>query len=312
MLSFNNKDLLLSKIIRVFFYSNIFLGVCAVILCIETNLLFKVPLNSVIFYLFIFFCTCLYYTTIYVRSAGAKSYDDRTIWYRNNFVVIKKICSFSVIISIALAVFLLTKNIGSFFSLSFFQIALSVTFPVIAGWYTFSPDFFGLKKIRLTGWIKPFIVGLTWAGMVTVYPLFFYETPMRKESESEVSFLLLFALNFLFFSVNAIIFDIKDYRTDSFHQLKTYPVILGIRKTFKFIILPFVILDFTVFFLFQRQQRFSVLQTCVQLLPHLLLIYIILSHRQQRSVLYYLAAVDGLVFVKAFCGITSIILLKKY
>src|SRR3712207_8674667 len=42
-------------------------------------------------------------------------------------------------------------------------------------------------------------------------------------------YLLLWLQNFLFFSVVAIIFDIKDYRTDFYHRLKTYPVILGIR-----------------------------------------------------------------------------------
>ena len=303
----------MNKIIRVFFYGNIFLGVCAAALCIETNLLFDIPLNSFSFYLFIFFCTWLYYTLIYVRSVGAKSYNDRTIWYRNNFIVIKKICKISVIITAAIAVFLLIENIGTFFSLSFLQVTLCATFPVIAGWYTFSPAFFHIKKIRHTGWIKPFIVGLTWAGMVTVYPLFIYQAQIRNASEVEgVSFILLFLLNFLFFSVNAIIFDIKDYRTDSFHRLKTYPVILGVRNTFRFIIFPGVILDFIAFFLFEQHQHFSLLQTFIQLVPHLLLIYIILIHRQQRSVLYYLAAVDGLVFLKAFCGITSIIFLKKY
>lgn len=302
----------MNKIIRVFFYSNIFLGICAMALCIESNLLFNISLNSYTFYWFIFFCTCLYYTMIYVRSVGVKNYNDRTIWYRNNLIAVKKICYISIGITAALAVILLTENTRTFLALSFLQIGLLVTFPVIACWYTFSPAFFHIKKIRLTGWIKPFIVSLTWAGMVTVYPLFIYRVQMRKESGTEVSFLLLFVLNFLFFSINAIIFDIKDYRTDSFHRLKTYPVLLGIRNTFRFIIFPVVILDFIVFFLFQHHQHFSVLQTGIQLVPHLLLIYIILIHRQQRSVLYYLAAVDGLVIVKALCGITSILFLKKY
>ena len=247
----------MNKIIRVFFYSNIFLGICAVALCIETNLLFDIALNSFAFYSFIFFCTCLYYTIIYVRSVGAKSYNDRTVWYRKNFIVIKKICSISFIITAVLAVFLLTENIRIVSSLSFLQITLCAAFPVIAGWYTFSPAFFSIKKIRHTGWLKPFIVGLTWAGMVTVYPLFIYQAQVRNAGEVEpVSFLLLFLLNFLFFSVNAIIFDIRDYRTDSFHRLKTYPVILGVRNTFRFIIFPVVILDFIVFFSFSATPAF--------------------------------------------------------
>lgn len=302
----------MNKFIRVFFYSNIFLGICAVALCIETNLVFNIALNTVPFYLFVFFCTCIYYTMIYVRSVGAKNYNERTLWYRKNFIAIKNILKISIVITIVLAVFLLAKNINVFLSLSPLQVILSVTFPLIAAWYTFSPVFINIKKIRHTGWIKPFIVGLTWAGMVTFYPILTAMVQMDKTGKTALlSYILLLLQNFLFFSVNAIIFDIRDYRTDSFNRLKTYPVILGIRNTFRFIIFPVLVLNFVVFFLFQLHQHFSPWQTFIQLIPHLLLIYIILSHRQQRSVLYYLAAVDGLVFVKAFCGITSILFIKK-
>jgi len=302
----------LNKFIKVFFYGNIFLGICAVALCVETNLLFNIVLNTFPFYLFIFFCTCIYYTMIYVRSVKAKNYNDRTLWYRKNFIPIKKILKISIVITIALAVFLLSQNRDTIVSLSPLQIILSVIFPLIAAWYTFSPAFFRIKKIRHTGWIKPFIVGLTWAGMVTVYSVITGLAQMGETGNIPFwPFLLLLLQNFLFFSVNAIIFDIKDYRTDSFHQLKTYPVILGVRNTFRFIIFPMLVLNFIVFFLFQFYLHFSPLQTFIQLIPHLLLIYIILNHRQQRSVLYYLAAVDGLVFVKAFCGITSILFIKN-
>lgn len=302
----------MNKFIRVFFYSNIFLGICAAALCIETNLVFNIALNTVPFYLFVFFCTCIYYTMIYVRSVGAKNYNERTLWYRKNFIAIKNILKISIVITIVLAVFLLAKNINVFLSLSPLQVILSVTFPLIAAWYTFSPVFINIKKIRHTGWIKPFIVGLTWAGMVTFYPILTAMVQMDKTGKTALlSYILLLLQNFLFFSVNAIIFDIRDYRTDSFNRLKTYPVILGIRNTFRFIIFPVLVLNFVVFFLFQLHQHFSPWQTFIQLIPHLLLIYIILSHRQQRSVLYYLAAVDGLVFVKAFCGITSILFIKK-
>lgn len=311
MLLFNNKYLLLHNIIRVFFFGNIFLGICAVTLCVETDLLLNIPLNSFPFYIFIFFCTCIYYTMIYVRSAGAKSYNDRTIWYRNNIITIKKILTVSVVITIASAVILLTENIAALTSLTSLQVTLSVIFPFIAAWYTFMPSFFKIKKIRHTGWIKPFIVGATWAGLVTVYPVLIWQARMGNASPIDiVAIILLLLQNFLFCSTNAIIFDIKDFRTDSFNRLNTYPVIFGIRNTFRFIIFPVVALDYIVFFLFQQRQQYSVLQTFIQLIPHLLLIFVILNHRQQRSVLYYLAAVDGLVFVKAFCGITSIFLKK--
>jgi len=196
--------------------------------------------------------------------------------------------------------------------LSPIQILLIAAFPVAAGWYTFTPSLLRIKKIRQVGAIKPFIVGATWAGWVTIYPVFIWQ--VQRVQPFTVPLLPLFILwlqNFLFFSINAIIFDVKDYRTDALHQLKTYPVILGVRNTFRFIIFPLILLNLVIFFLFQGLQHFTVLQTSIQTVPYLLLIFVVARYRQGRRVLYYLAAVDGLVFLKALCGITSILLIKK-
>ena len=299
----------MNKLIRSFFYGNIFLGICAVALCIETNLLSNISLNIFPFYLLIFFGTCIYYTMIYVRSVGARNYNDRTLWYRRNLVVIKATLRYSTMVAFIFLSFLIWKNVRTFLLLSLWQFILIVAFPLMAAWYTFAPGFLRIKNIRQIGWIKPFIVGLTWAGWVTIYPVIIWSVQMKAiPAITLLSLLLLWFENFLFFSVNAIIFDIKDYRTDTYHQLKTYPVILGIRNTFRFIIIPVVLLNLTVFFLLQWQKNFTLPQTLIQLIPYTLLIFIILNYRQGRSVLYYLVAVDGLVFLKAVCGIASILL----
>lgn len=282
------------------------------LLCIETNLLVDVSVNKVPFYLFIFFCTCIYYTRIYVRSVGAKNYNERTLWYRSNLLQIKRTLYFFKISAVLLAVFLIATNFHFLILLSPLQLAFIFLFPLIAAWYTFSSPFLGLKKIRQTGWIKPFIVGFTWAGWVTVYPLLLFQ--LQNENRDNIPILpslLLFVLNFLLFSTNAVIFDIKDYRNDFLHRLKTLPVIFGIRNTFRFVLVPLIILNLTVFFIFRWQQHFSVCQTLILLIPYLFLVIITMQYRKQRSVLYYLVVVDGLVFVKALCGITSILLLKK-
>lgn len=302
----------MNKIIRIFFYGNIFLGLCAVALCVETNLLINISLNAFPFYLLIFFCTCMYYTMIYVRSISAKNYNERTVWYRNNLIAIRKTLKIALCLVITFILFLVYKNAHALLLLSPSQCMLIISLPLIAGWYTFSLHFFHLKKIRQTGWIKPFVVGLTWSGWVTVYPVLISKVQTPQPAVGIISpFLLIWLHNFLFFTVVAIIFDIKDYRTDFYQQLKTYPVILGIRKTFRFIIIPIIVLNLVVFFLFQQQQKFLMVQTVVQLIPYLLLMLVLINHRQQKSLLYYLVVVDGLLFAKAFCGIISIIFLKK-
>lgn len=288
------------------------MGICAVALCIETNLLTNISLNVFPFYLLIFFCTCIYYTMIYVRSANAQKYDERTLWYRNNLAAMKKTLTAALFMVIAFLLFLVFKNLHTLRLLSPSQYLLIISFPLMASWYTFSPSFFHLKKIRQTGWLKPFVVGLTWSGWVTVYPVLISKVQRDQPAIGVIyPYFLLFLQNFLFFSIIAIIFDIKDYRTDFYHRLKTYPVILGIRKTFRFVIVPVGILSLVVLFLFQRQEKFSAVQSAIQLIPYLLLMLVIIKHRQQKSVLYYLVVVDGLVFAKALCGITSILFFKK-
>lgn len=299
------------KFIRLFFYGNIFLGICAVALCVETNLLTNISLNIFPFYLLIFFCTCIYYTMIYVRSVAAKNFNERTLWYRNNLTAIKKTLKVTLIVVIIFVVFLIWKNSHTLFLLSISQLWLIISFPLIACWYTFSPVVFHLKKIRQTGWIKPFAIGLTWSGWVTVYPILISKVQTHQPAIGVIfPYVLLWLQNFLFFTVVAIIFDVKDYRDDFYHQLKTYPVILGIRRTFRFIIVPVTILSLIVFFFFQKQEQFSPQQTIMQLIPYLLLIWVMVTHRQKKSVLYYLVAVDGLLFAKALCGIISILFLK--
>lgn len=302
----------MAKFIAVFFYGNIFLGICAVLLCIETNLLTNISLNVFPFYLLIFFCTCMYYTMIYVRSVGAKNYNERTVWYRTHLIAIKKTLKIALFAVITFLLFLVSKNLNTFLLLSPSQFILIILLPLIAAWYTFSPTVFRLKNIRQTGWIKPFVVGLTWSGWVTAYPVLISKVQTKQPAISIISpYLLLWLQNFLFITVVAIIFDVKDYRTDFNHQLKTFPVILGIRKTFRFIIIPLTVVNLVIFFIFQHQEKFSSWQTILQLIPYFLLILVLIKHRQQKGLLYYLVAVDGLLFAKAVCGITSIILLKK-
>ncbi|MEJ7684311.1 MAG: hypothetical protein WKG06_41965 [Segetibacter sp.] len=97
---------------------------------------------------------------------------------------------------------------------------------------------------------------MTWSGWVTIYPILISKVQSHQAAISIIlPYLLLWLQNFLFFTVVAIIFDIKDYRTDFYHHLKTYPVILGIRKTFRLIIIPGIFLNLFVFFLFSASGK---------------------------------------------------------
>ncbi|MGI8633768.1 MAG: UbiA family prenyltransferase, partial [Segetibacter sp.] len=254
----------------------------------------------------------IYYTRIYIKSVRTKNFNERTVWYSHNLSTIKVFLTIAVVLIAVFFILLITVNLSRLVMLSPAQILLITAFPLAAAWYTFTPRAFRLIKIRQVGWIKPFIVGLTWAGWVTIYPVIIWQVQRNQMVSAPVTSLVLLCLqNFLFFSINAIVFDMKDYRTDAYHHLKTYPVVFGVRNTFRYIVSPLIILNLVVFFLFQAYHTFTILQILIQLIPYVLLVFILLKYKNGRSVLYYLVAVDGLVFLKAFCGITSILLIKK-
>lgn len=298
-----------NRFVSYFFFSNIFLGISAVSLCIETNLMTHLSLNYFPFYIITFLGTSIYYTIIYVKNVQAKHHNERTLWYRRNLGYILTTLKYIVAIAIFFGMVILFRNRHSLFSLTPLQWVLLIIFPCLAIWYTISPRIFPLKNIREIGMVKPFIIGLTWSGFVTFYPVFIWQiqkgfpgTPPLFPS------VFLWLQNFLFISILAIIFDIKDYRNDLLHYLKTFPVVLGIKNTLRFVTFPLLILNIFAFAAFQMQQHFSLEQTFLQAIPYLFLTFVIFKHNKPKKLLYYLAGIDGLMLLKAVCGITSIII----
>ena len=165
----------LNRFVSYFFFSNIYLGIIAVLLCIETNIVSGISLNYFPFYIVVFLGTCLYYTMIYVRSVKAVFPNERTIWYRRNLPYIRKTLRFILGAIFIVGIIILIRNRHRIFLLSASQCLLLVLFPLLTAWYTFSPRIFRLKKIRELGMIKPFVVGLTWSGFVTVYPVIVWQ-----------------------------------------------------------------------------------------------------------------------------------------
>ena len=302
----------LNKIISYFFFSNIYLGIIAVGLCIETNLQSGLSLNFFPFYIVTFLGTCLYYSMIYVRSVKAKNFNERNLWYQRNLA---HTVSFLKFIGVALVIFsivILLRNRYSLPSLSLLQWMLLAIFPLLGCWYTFTPRIFNLGKIRQVGLLKPFVIGLTWSGFVTFYPIFIWQIQKGVPGGGPMfPPFYLWLQNFLFISILAIIFDIKDYRIDLISHLNTYPVVVGIRNTMRLVALPCWLINVLIFACYVTQQHFSISQVLVQAIPYSVLLVVILMHRQPKSLLYYLAGIDGLMLLKAVCGIFSILFFKK-
>ena len=296
----------MNKLVRITYYGNIFYGLCAVALCIETNLLQALFINHFPFYLVIFFGSWIYYTMIYVRSTAANANNDINQWYRRNLPFLRNILYIVLTVEAALLVYLVRFHEKTIHTITPVQWLLLMSVPVAGALYTFHLPIPFLTKFRQIGWLKPFIIGITWAGWVTVFPVIVWQVQYASPGDVIYPNWLLYAVNFLFITVLAIVFDVKDYSTDVRKSLKTIPAIFGIESTYRYVVLPGTIITIGLLILFQVQQQFTFAQSLIQHLPMLLLLVVAMVKPTRTDGLFYLVVIDGLMMLKALTGIISI------
>jgi 4-hydroxybenzoate polyprenyltransferase len=207
---------------------------------------------------------------------------------------------------IADAAYITYINRAFLLRMPFYYWSLLGIVPLVGLMYT--SHLFPLKKLRRIGWLKPFIIGFVWAGVVTIFPVLFWQIRHPDETAPALTTkVLLWLHNFLFISTLAIIFDFKDQKSDKRHHLNTFPATYGIKKTLRYSVIPLTVCSFMTLVAFHCYFQYSITQFIIQLVPYLLLAFILAtSFTRERNLLFYLAAIDGLMLLKAICGIVSV------
>ncbi|HEX7846655.1 MAG TPA: hypothetical protein VF476_12710 [Chitinophagaceae bacterium] len=304
-----NKELSIpgsSKLIDLIFYGNYFYGICAVALSIEANLQQRIPLNNFFYFFLVFIGAVLVYTYPYVRRSIGESADKRTNWYSRNYnFVFASQLSFTIILCLSF-VWVTWKHNEIFYEMTIEQWIILLIFPVVAALYYGNKIILRKYSLRNIGWLKPFVIGFTWAGVVTVYPALAYSLFNKIEYQLSWVTALLFLKNLMFVAVLCIMFDIKDYAADYISRLKTFVVDFGLRKTIFTILFPLSVIGLLSFLYYAISHDFSVMKVILNLVPFILLFSVARSLRRRRSILYYLTVVDGLMLIKAICGIIAI------
>jgi 4-hydroxybenzoate polyprenyltransferase len=296
-------------LIAYIFFSNYFYGLCAVALSIEASLQQRIPLNSVSFYVFIFAVTALYYTKAYITEKRKNKGNPRSEWYweNRNFVAGSQI--FLTAICVIYGAVILYRHYEFILHLPWLNWMLMLAFPFVASlYYGVNHQRLGRLNLRNVGWLKPFLIGFVWAGLVNIYPMMFFDIEHEFDYVPDIIGILLFIKNFMFVAVLCIMFDIKDYAADHNLQLKTFVVKVGLRKTIFMILIPLSLLGLSSFILYGIIRHFSIVKIGLNVIPFLLLISVAYSLHKRKSIFYYLIVIDGLMFVKALCGITAMML----
>jgi hypothetical protein len=299
------QSLMNNPFIRSFFYGNYFYGICAIALSIEATLQQHFTLNPPLFYLAVFAITVVYYSRAYITEINIHTTNERSLWYeKNKRFVFWSQATLTIFVLVLLFLFI-QEDWNAILNSFPLEIVLMLVFPLVGLlYYGVSGTRYSLRNI---GWLKPFVIGFAWAGLVTIYPIIFHCIHHDQPYELTLIGGLLFLKNFMFVSVLCIMFDIKDYASDSGSRLNTFVVKFGLRKTIFFIILPLCVIGLGTFVFYGITKHFHPIKITLNVLPFLLLILTAYSLYSRRSLLYYLAVVDGLMLVKGICGTVAIL-----
>jgi UbiA prenyltransferase family len=295
------------KIIKFIFFTNYFIGILAIALSLEAVVQLELPFNSFIYYLLLFCATVFYYTYAYTQPSTHLIQDNpRTEWYRNHRIFIKKSQWVFLCAGILPCIFLAGSNYRNILSLPLPYWIIIFVIPLSALlYYGLLPQSFLKLNLRNTGWIKAFVIGFVWACCVTLLPLVILKIEQGRFIAEPVLVLWLFINNWMFCTVNAIMFDLKDYADDANRQLKTFVVRIGLRKTIFFILIPLLVIGVIAMTAFAYSRHFGAITYLFNLIPFICLVIVAYSLQRRKKILFYLIVIDGLLLVKALCGIAG-------
>ena len=270
------------------------------------------PLNETVYYIGLFLAPVIYYTYAYKSiNDSTPIANQRTRWFREN----KKLVHLSqvgmILLCIGIFSFLIFKHFNEIIRLPliYYSIGFGVLFVGIFYYGLISKKLFGFN-LRNSGWTKAFIIGFVWACCANIFPLIMLRIETGQDYFHTDLWVWLFIKNWLFCTVNAIMFDIKDYPSDSNLYLRTFVVSFGLRRTIYFIIVPLLLAGLISFCIFALIKEFSIIQFSFNLIPFLLTLAIAFSMLRRHSIFYYLIVIDGVILVKALCGILGVLLTR--
>lgn len=295
-----------TSLVKIIFFGNLFYGLCAIALSIEALLQQQLHLVDVYFFVASFAVTVFYYTLSYSAESLQLIDNPRTVWYGGNLLLVSFIKWISFSIVIGFCIFLSYRYWNDVLRWTLNTWLVVLIFPAVALMYygvTYRVKSYSLRSI---GWMKPFVIGFVWAGLVTIYPAIYYFLVNDQLWQFTWVGLFLYVKNFMFITVLAIMFDIKDYATDSNLKLKTYVVDKGLRTTIFKILIPLSVAGLGSFLAYGFYRHFSFMRIFLNTIPFFMMLAVAYYLHRRQSIFYYLVLIDGLILVKALCGTLAV------
>ena len=249
-------------------------------MCIQTNLLLHLPLNTISFYCFVFGATLVQYNLHYLVKTTAIKNSQRLAWSSDN----KKVHKALLVVGVVLILF-------SFLSFRLHHFVILAILGAIACLYTLPVlPFPGRKRIKDYGFLKIITLALLWT-LVTVW------FPVNSFHFDKNIFVFIFLKRFIFLLVLCLVFDIRDIEIDRKENIRTLAVFLGKNKSYStayIFLLVFVILSLLQFIYFHDAAILMAM-----LLSAAATFFTIRLTKKTNSDFIYLAGIDGMMLLQA-------------
>ncbi|HTV02247.1 MAG TPA: hypothetical protein VMF13_16990 [Luteitalea sp.] len=301
--SARNPKALRRAAVEACFYGHLFYGVCAAAQITETSVQLALPFNGWLTVTSMI-GTVLFYSYPYSRRASI-SLDPRVVWHRRNRALVERLQLWGLVALVTLSAWFAVHHRTALRTMSPLESAVLLLFPCASAAYYGVPGISPAVTLRRVGWLKPFVIGFVWAGVVVAYPILFARLQYGHRIELSLFVCLLFVKTLMFVAVLAILFDIKDHADDSRRGLSTIAALVGLERTLFQVSLPLTVLGMATFISYATLQHLTLARMMLVLAPFGLLVAGIVSLRRPRPVLYYLSVIDGLMLVKAVFDILA-------
>jgi 4-hydroxybenzoate polyprenyltransferase len=290
-----------------FFFGNYFYAVCMVALCQASFTQLGHRHIPILFLALAAAATVYYYNHSYLLESNDKVSNQRNIWVAAHAGRVKKMQWILLTFLFVGGSFQLYALLPAIHLLSVQDILFCVLLALGSFLYYFDTKKYPWLNLRSYGIVKPFVIGSIWAGVGVYTPYLFLKlSGLRYASMAHIP--ILFVSNALYISMLAVLFDIKDYETDANKQMKTWVVRVGQTKTINWLLIPISSLVLIATLRYAILHHFTGYQILLNTIPLILLISVSYQMHQRKSILYYLAIIDGLIVVKAACGIIATLL----
>lgn len=268
------------QVFQTFIYGALFISLCTVGLCMETNLLLGVPFNSGYFYLLVFSATLGQYNIHYYIKRDANPDSDRFFWsirHRKTHLILNIVGAAGVLTGLF---HLESRNLMVLAIVA--AITILYSFPFL--------PFRKKKRLKDFGLLKILTLSYVWT-LITVW------FPAVTLTRITPDFQLVFFQRFVFMFALCLAFDIRDVVSDAQSGIRTLPVSLGVRHSYLIITGSLVVFVALSILQFSHTEKFMQLNGMI--VSALATYFVIEYARDRNSDMMYLFCIDGMMLLQA-------------